>query len=171
MTAEDYDAVRSLWLSIPGFGIRRIDDSREEIARFLLRNPTTSVVAVEKEKPSEAAQNVAESGRDFDGEEGAEEKIVGAILCGSDGRQGYLYHVCVDKAHRRRGIGTQMVSFCMRALQAEGINKVALIAFTKNDIGNAFWKQIGWTGRTDCNYYEFVLNEENIVHFIEGSDA
>ena len=147
MTAEDYDAVRSLWLSIPGFGIRRIDDSREEIERFLLRNPTTSVVAVQ-------------SG-----------KIVGAILCGSDGRQGYLYHVCVDKAHRRRGIGTQMVSFCMRALQAEGINKVALIAFTKNDIGNAFWKQIGWTGRTDCNYYEFVLNEENIVHFIEGSDA
>ena len=45
------------------------------------------------------------------------------------------------------------------------INKVSLIAFTKNDIGNAFWKQIGWTKREDLNYYDFVLNEDNITKF------
>ena len=50
----------------------------------------------------------------------------------------------------------------MRALQAEGINKVSLIAFTQNDIGNAFWNRIGWTKREDLNYYDFTLNEENI---------
>lgn len=141
MTIEDYDAVYALWKQIHGFGIRSIDDSREGIARFLERNPTTSVVAVE------------------DG------KIVGAILCGHDGRRGCLYHVCVDEAYRMRGIGKSMVVFVMEALRREKINKVSLIAFTKNDIGNAFWRQIGWTRREDLNYYDFTLNEANITAF------
>ena len=66
---------------------------------------------------------------------------------------------------RMRGIGKAMVVFCMEALKAENINKVSLIAFTKNDIGNAFWKQIGWTKREDLNYYDFTLNEANITAF------
>ena len=59
-----------------------------------------------------------------------------------------------------------MVGFCMHQLRAMGINKVSLIAFSANDAGNAFWKQIGWTRRADVNYYEFVLNEKNITRFI-----
>lgn len=144
MNIADYDRVRSLWESIRGFGIRSIDDSREEIARFLQRNPSTSVVALDGEV------------------------IVGAILCGNDGRQGSFYHVCVAKSHRRQGIGTKMVVYCMNALKAMQINKIALIAFTSNDAGNAFWRQIGWTCRSDCNYYEFALNEANITRFIES---
>ena len=148
MREEDYDKVRELWQTIGGFGIRSIDDSREDIVRFIRRNPDTSVVAQDPE-----------------------EKIVGTILCGNDGRQGSLYHVCVAKPYRRRGIGTRLVSFCMQALQAEKINKVTLIAFAHNDGGNAFWKQIGWNRRSDCNYYEFVLNTDNITHFIEADPA
>ena len=58
-----------------------------------------------------------------------------------------------------------MVVFCMQALKKEQINKVSLIAFTRNDIGNAFWKTIGWTKREDLNYYDFTLNEKNITTF------
>ena len=58
-----------------------------------------------------------------------------------------------------------MVVHCMNALKEEHINKVSLIAFTQNDIGNAFWKCIGWTKREDLNYYDFTLNEENITAF------
>ena len=141
MTIDDYDGVYALWKKIKGFGIRSIDDSREGVERFLKRNPTTSVVAVE------------------DG------KVVGSILCGHDGRRGCLYHVCVDEAYRRHGIGKDMVVYAMKALQEEKINKVSLIAFTQNDIGNAFWKEIGWTRREDLNYYDFTLNEENITAF------
>lgn len=141
MTIEDYDGVRDLWMKIKGFGIRSIDDSREGVAQFLKRNPTTSVVAVE------------------DG------KIVGSILCGHDGRRGCLYHVCVDEEYRMRGIGKSMVVKAMEALKAEHINKVSLIAFTQNDIGNAFWNEIGWTKREDLNYYDFTLNEANITAF------
>lgn len=143
MTVEDYDQVRELWNSIKGFGIRSVDDSREGVERFLKRNPTTSVVAIE------------------------EGRIVGAILCGHDGRRGCLYHVCVHKDYRMRGIGKSMVIFAMEALKKEQINKVSLIAFTKNDIGNVFWKEIGWTKREDLNYYDFTLNEKNITAFIQ----
>ncbi len=146
MTEGDYDEVRALWMTIRGFGIRALDDSREDIQRFIRRNPTTSVVAR------------------MDG------RIVGSILCGSDGRQGALYHVCVARDYRRRGIGTHMVGYCMHQLRLMGINKVSLIAFTSNDAGNAFWKQIGWTRKSDVNYYEFVLNEQNITRFIGVDD-
>ena len=141
MEIADYDEVRSLWMKIKGFAIRSIDDSREGVERFLLRNPGISVVAVE------------------------DDHIVGAILCGHDGRRGCLYHVCVDPEYRLRGIGKAMVVFAMQALKKENINKVSLIAFTKNDIGNAFWHTIGWTERLDLNYYDFTLNDANIVEF------
>ena len=141
MTADDYEEVKSLWMTIKGFGIRSIDDSKEGVERFLRRNPTTSVVAIE------------------DG------KVVGSILCGHDGRRGCFYHVCVHADYRMKGIGKAMVVKAMEALKEEQINKVSLIAFAKNDIGNAFWKEIGWTKREDLNYYDFTLNEENITAF------
>ena len=143
MKIEDYDKVFALWKTIKGFGIRSVDDSREGIERFLKWNPGLSVVA----------------------EENGE--IVGAILCGSDGRRGCLYHVCVHKDFRRQGIGKTMVIWCMEKLKDLQINKVSLIAFTKNDIGNVFWKEIGWTKREDLNYYDFTLNEKNITAFIQ----
>lgn len=143
MTIEDFDQVHALWMTIKGFGIRSIDDSKEGVERFLKRNPTTSVVAE------------------------IDNKIVGSILCGHDGRRGCLYHVCVDEKYRRHGIGKAMVVYAMQALKKEKINKVSLIAFTVNDIGNAFWNTIEWTKRKDLNYYEFVLNEENITAFNE----
>ena len=143
MKIEDYDNVFALWKTIIGFGIRCVDDSREGIERFLKWNPGLSVVAEE------------------------EGKIVGAILCGSDGRRGCLYHVCVHKDYRRQGIGKTMVIWCMEKLKELQIYKVSLIAFTQNDIGNAFWKEIGWTKREDLNYYDFTLNEKNITAFIQ----
>lgn len=143
MTIDDYEKVYGLWKTIKGFGIRSMDDSREGIARFLRRNPTTSITAWEGDT------------------------LIGAILCGHDGRRGCLYHVCVRKGYRRHGVGKAMVVACMEALGKEEINKVSLIAFTKNDIGNAFWNKIGWTKREDLNYYDFTLNEANITAFIE----
>lgn len=142
MKTADYPGLKALWMTIHGFGIRSLDDSAEGVERFLARNPGLSVVAVT-----------------------TDEEIVGAILCGHDGRRGCLYHVCVREDWRRQGIGKSMVVHCMNALKKEKINKVSLIAFTKNDVGNAFWKCIGWTKREDLNYYDFTLNEENITAF------
>ena len=141
MTADDYPQVYALWMSIHGFGIRSLDDSREGVEKFLKRNPTTSVVAVE------------------------DNRVIGAILCGHDGRRSCFYHVCVAEDKRKRGIGKKMAAFAMRALQQEGINKVSLIAFSSNKVGNQFWRSVGWTFRDDLNYYDFTLNEANITKF------
>lgn len=143
MVPEDYEQVYRLWCGIKGFGIRSMDDSREGVEKFLKRNPTTSVVAMDKDE------------------------IIGAILCGHDGRRGCFYHVCVKETHRKHGIGKKMAAFAMQRLQEEGINKVSLIAFKSNRGGNKFWRKVGWTFREDLNYYDFTLNEENITRFIE----
>ena len=141
MTTDDYEDVYALWMSIHGFGIRTMDDSREGIERFLKRNPTTSAVDIE------------------DG------KIVGAILCGHDGRRACFYHVCVSEKYRMHGIGKKMVQFCCERLKEEGINKVCLNAFVTNEVGNRFWQKMGWTLRSDMNYYDWGLNEENLTVF------
>ena len=141
MTIDDYDRVATLWAGIKGFGIRSIDDSREGIERFLRRNPNTSVVA------------------EMDG------KLVGSILCGHDGRRAGLYHVCVREAYRKHGIGQKRVERCLEARKKEKISKVNLIAFKKNEVGNRFWQKLGWKYCDNVNYYECVLNEENVTVF------
>ncbi|MCI8449412.1 MAG: GNAT family N-acetyltransferase [Eubacterium sp.] len=141
MCIGDYSQVRALWMTIRGFGIRSLDDSREGVERFIRRNPATSVVALDQ-------------GR-----------VVGAVLCGHDGRRGCFYHVCVHEAYRKKGIGKAMAVFAMKALQKEQINKVSLIAFKSNEVGNRFWRSVGWTFRDDLNYYDFTLNDANITEF------
>lgn len=141
MNPEDFEEIHVLWLRVKGFAIRSIDDSKEGVVKFLKRNPTTSIVA------------------SMDG------KIVGTILCGHDGRKGYMYHVCVDEAYRRHGIGKKMVVAAMQALHKEEINTVSLVAFKENNVGNSFWHSIGWEERHDILHYDFFLNEENIMAF------
>jgi ribosomal protein S18 acetylase RimI-like enzyme len=128
MTAGDYEAVYALWLSTPGMGLNTTDDSREGIEKYLRRNPTTCFVA----------------------EEGAE--VVGAILAGHDGRRGYIHHTAVKEALRGQGIGSALVEAAMGALKAEGILKVALVVFSRNENGNRFWAQRGFERRDDLVY-------------------
>ena len=142
MTMDDYEEVFEMWQSISGFGIRSWDDSKEGIEKFIARNPGLSVVAI------------------HDG------RIIGGILCGHDGRRGCLYHVCVRQEYRMLGIGQDMVECCKAALRREGINKINLIAFKSNAIGNKFWQKLNWKHRDDCNYYEENLNPDNVTNFV-----
>ena len=134
MTIEDYEQAYDLWI-LCGNGLNNKDDSREGIDRYLKRNPTTSFVAV------------------------CEEKVVGVILCGHDGRRGIIQHACVSPEYRRYGIGSKLVDLALEALKAEGINKVLLVAFKKNEGGNKFWESQGFTLREDLNYRNKALSE------------
>ena len=133
MRIDDYDAVYALWLSCKGMGLNSVDDSREGIARFLRRNPATCFVA-------------AEAGA-----------IFGVILCGHDGRRGYLYHTAVHPDHRGRGVGKQLVDAAISALEKEGIAKAALVVFSRNETGNAFWEKAGFIAREDLVYRNKTL--------------
>ena len=134
MTIEDYEQAYALWLE-SGNGLNDKDDSVEGIAKYLKRNPTTSFVAT------------------------CDEKVVGVLLCGHDGRRGIIQHACVSPDYRRLGIGQKLVSLGLDALKAEGINKVLLVAFKKNEGGNAFWESQGFTLREDLNYRNKALTD------------
>ena len=89
------------------------------------------------------------------------------IYCVEDERniRELLIYTLETTGFKARGFGNG--NELMKALKEEKINKVSLIAFTENDIGNAFWNTIGWTERLDLNYYDFTLNEANITAFIQ----
>lgn len=141
MTLADYDDVYDLWISTPGMGLNTTDDSREGIGRYLRRNPTTSFVA-------------EEAGR-----------IVGVIMAGHDGRREFIHHTAVRPECRRQGVAKALVEHAMAALEAEGIHKVALVAFERNALGNAFWERIGFEERTDLVY------RNKSIHVLERIDT
>lgn len=128
MDIEDYEKIYDLWIHTEGMGLNTIDDSREGIAKYLLRNPNTCFVAED------------------DG------KLTGVIMSGHDGRRGFIYHTTVKKEYRGQGIGKKLVDSAMAALEAEGIHKVALVAFEKNLLGSVFWEKLGFTVRDDLVY-------------------
>ena len=135
MTTDDYGAVYALWLSCKGMGLNNIDDSEAGIEKYLLRNPDTCFVAEEN--------NI----------------IVGVILAGNDGRRGYIHHTAVNPEYRGRGIGSALVEHALKSLKQCGISKVALVAFARNEIGNAFWERMGFTLREDLVYRNKSLTE------------
>ena len=135
MKITDYDAVYDLWRKTPGMGLNDIDDSREGIERYLKRNPRTCFVA------------------ELDGE------TVGVILAGHDGRRGYIHHTCVDPTLWNNQIGTRLVDTALEALRNEGISKVALVVFERNERGNGFWERMGFATRPDLVYRNKALVE------------
>ncbi|PYI80414.1 MAG: GNAT family N-acetyltransferase [Verrucomicrobia bacterium] len=124
LSIADYDPVMVLWKSSEGMGFSNAD-SRENIAAFLERNAGLSLVAE------------------------ADGQIVGAVLCGHDGRRGFFYHLAVDRQYRRRGIGQMLAARCLALLQERGIHKVHIVVFAENTEAQTFWKQLGWSKRDD----------------------
>ena len=130
LTIGRYDEVLALMKRTPGVSIREAD-SREATARYLARNPGFSFIA-------------------------EEERIIGCAMCGHDGRRGYLQHVIVEEAYRRRGIARALVSRCLDRLEEVGIVKTHIDVFVTNDLANEYWKKRGWTRRDDIYRYSLI---------------
>jgi len=128
MTINDYEQVYELWTSTPNMGLNNLDDSKEGIAKYLNRNPSTCFVAE------------------------TDSCIIGVILSGHDGRRGYIYHMAVAQGHQRKGIGEALLNEVMSAFKKIDIHKVALVVFEKNEKGNAFWEKQGFIARSDLVY-------------------
>jgi ribosomal protein S18 acetylase RimI-like enzyme len=135
MTIDDYEKVYALWLNTPNMGLNDIDDSREGIHKYLKRNPSTCFIA----------------------EEGG--TLYGVILCGHDGRRGFIYHMAVREDRQREGIGTALVNAALSALEKEGITKAALVVKNQNDKGNMFWEKRGFGTRPDLVYRNKAIAE------------
>lgn len=135
MVIEDYEEVYRLWLLTLGMGLNDKDDSREGIHKYLLRNANTCFVAED------------------------EGRIIGVILSGHDGRRGFIHHTAVLEEAQRQGVGSKLVDRALRSLKEEGIHKVALVVFEKNQKGNSFWEKQGFTKREDLTYRNNAIDE------------
>ncbi|TVP42656.1 MAG: GNAT family N-acetyltransferase, partial [Halomonas sp.] len=135
MTINDYDAAIALWGESEGVRLRDAD-SREGIEKYLQRNPSLSFLAE------------------------VEGKLVGTIMAGHDGKRGYIQHLSVASAHRRAGIATKLVSFCLEALKNEGILKSHLMILPENKAAQKFWANQGWAYRSDILLYSFINGNE-----------
>ena len=133
MDMDDYDKVYALWMSCKNMGFNNLDDSREGIEKYLKRNPATCFIAEQ------------------------DDNIVGVILSGHDGRRGFIHHMAVAEEYRRMGIASNLLGHALSALKEEGINKVGLFVFNRNETGNAFWEAQGFTVRTDIAYRNKAL--------------
>ncbi len=138
MNIDDYDEMFDLWSNTEGMGLRSLDDSKEGISKFLNRNPNTNFICR------------------------IDNKLVGAILCGNDGRRGYIYHAVVHKDFQRKNIGTLLVEKVIEALDREGIKKVALVVYSNNLNGNQFWESLGFIDRFDLVYRNLSIDKNNI---------
>lgn len=123
-TIDDFDAAISLWQASEGVGLNE-SDTREAIATYLARNPGLSLVAE------------------------IDSQIVAAVLCGHDGRRGFLNHLAVARTHRGQGLGRRLVEACLEQLGALGIPKCNIYLYADNDAGAAFWRHLGWFDRAE----------------------
>jgi len=134
MKPEDIPAVLALWRSTPGVGLNE-SDTPERLTAYLQRNPGQSFVATESKN------------------------IIGAVLCGNDGRRGSLNHLAVAAKWRRNGIGTALVERCLMTLEAQGIVKCNIFVYANNQAGQEFWARNGWKIRPDLLLLQKVLAE------------
>lgn len=130
---EDYDAVVAFWEKQDGVGLNE-SDTRDAIQLFLERNRGMSFV-------------VRDAGT-----------VVGAALCGTDGRRGYLHHVAIAKEYRGKGWGRRLVEICLGELKKSGISRCNIFLFADNEAGEAFWKKIGYRVRVDLKVMQRVLD-------------
>jgi ribosomal protein S18 acetylase RimI-like enzyme len=128
MNMKDYDEIYEIWMSTPGVRVNDAD-SRERISLYLERNPNLSFVCE------------------------VEEKIVGTILSGHDGRRGYIQHTCVLPEYRGQSIGKYLVEKVIEELGKQGIDKCHLFVVAGNELGEAFWSRLGWEKRSDIYIY------------------
>lgn len=124
MQIVDYSDALKLWQSLPGLGLSGSDEENQ-IKLFLEKNADTCFVAVDKNQ------------------------VIGTVLGGSDGRRGYLYHLAVDYAHQKQGLGGQLVKKCLSALKKAGIQKCHIFVISTNQEGFEFWNRAGWLLRND----------------------
>lgn len=138
VTIDDYDAIFELWNSTEQSrrALNPVDDSREGIERYLKRNPETCFAAV------------------------INDRIIGVILTGHDGRRGIIHHMCVHPDFRRMGVAAHLVSLAEKALKKEGIQKIFGLVFSDNEPANRFWEKQGYSLRTNLNYRNKSLNTQ-----------
>lgn len=137
MLAADIEACLALWRESDGVVLRDSSDQPEAILAFLERNPGLSLAA-----------------------ETSEGLLIGALLCGHDGRRAYFYHLAVRSEWRRFGCGRAMVDAALERLERAGIRRCHAFVSMQNEVGKRFWENLGADRREDITLFTLRLKAE-----------
>jgi ribosomal protein S18 acetylase RimI-like enzyme len=128
----DLVASLALWKRSEGIALTESDNVKT-LAAFLVRNPGLSSAAT------------------------VGGKLAGVVLCGHDGWRGFLYHLAVDAAHRRRGIAKKLCERSLAMLLKAGLRRCSIHVLADNGSGMEFWDHAGWTRRDNVKLMQFQL--------------
>jgi ribosomal protein S18 acetylase RimI-like enzyme len=120
---NDYSIVRDLWKAA-GL-ILRPGDELEDVKLKLQRDPDLFLVAEQNDR------------------------IVGSVIGGWDGRRGWIYHLAVVPEHQRKGVGLGLVREVENRLLAKGAKKVNAQVYKWNEKSSEFFKAIGYEAQPD----------------------
>lgn len=140
MTLDDYAGVHRLWLD-EGLVLRDSDD-RELIGCYLERNPQLSLVTE------------------------SEVGLEGVLLCGHDGRAGYIHHIAVRDEAQRHGLGQAMLEEAVHQLERRGMSRSHAFVVKENAKGMSFWRKVGWKEREDLQLFTY---DQKKRRSLEGS--
>ncbi|MEP6685524.1 MAG: GNAT family N-acetyltransferase [Verrucomicrobiota bacterium] len=115
----DFGGALAVWRMVDGVEVAE-GDSEEEVTEYLLRNPGLS--------------RVAERGN----------TIIGAALCGHDGRRGLIYHLAVAPEYQAKGIGQRLLQECVSGLRNAGLTRALILVSGENATGRSFWLRNSW---------------------------
>jgi ribosomal protein S18 acetylase RimI-like enzyme len=126
---EDYSSVRLLW-EVAGTGIQlRLSDNQDEIWKKLQRDPDLFLIAE------------------------LDDKLVGTVIGGFDGRRGMVYHLAVKESYRRRGVGETLMEELERRLKGKGCIRCYLLVTVENETAMHFYGQRGWKQMNNVHIY------------------
>ncbi len=116
----DYPEALRLWKSMEQ-GVRvGPSDLEGEIQKKLERDPDLFLVA--------EAQNT----------------LIGTVIGGFDGRRGFVYHLAVHPAYRRRGVGALLMREVENRLRSKGCIRCYLLVRPDNLGAQQYYAKVGW---------------------------
>ncbi|AJG99119.1 GCN5 family acetyltransferase [Clostridium beijerinckii] len=121
MKESDIDQVIKLWRDIFGSSFLEEYVTKEQLITYLKKNPKASSVACNE-----------------DG------KVIGALLCGSDGIRGFIYHIAIYSEYRVNEIEKRMLDRSLAKLKEIGIKTGFIFTQSSNHDMEVAFNSIGW---------------------------
>ena len=103
-----------------------MSDDLESLRRLLATDPRSLLLA------------------ELEDDDRPEREIVGTVIAAWDGWRGNLYRLAVLPAHRRRGVGLELVRHAEVELRGRGAIRLAAVVVEDHDHATGFWQAAGY---------------------------
>ena len=133
-TSQFYEDVVNIWKRT-GISVTS-SDTKEEVSVMLNRNPDLCLIAK------------------------IDERVIGVVMGGFDGRRGYVHHLAIDPEYQKKGYGKLLMDELIERFKKKRIHKVHLFIEKHNEDVIAFYNKLGWEIRKDLVMMSFIPDKK-----------